>query len=161
MMIFGKRLSEYVAFCKWFLILIPAAGIIRLALSLAGAPNSTAKWISMTALIWIAVVYCSIRVHTTGFGSFRHLLVLCVLLNLSDQVVAMSGILIAILTGADNIFSVPEYAFGQDPRFHLLMHVLVGIPAGSIVAWLVGSVILAVTRKVSGIPGQASGSLAK
>jgi hypothetical protein len=73
----------------------------------------------------------------------------------------MSGILIAILTGADNIFSVPEYAFGQDPRFHLLMHVLVGIPAGSIVAWLVGSVILAVTRKVSGIPGQASGSLAK
>ena len=161
MTIFGKRLSEYVAFCKWFLILIPAAGLIRLALSLAGTPNSTAKWISMTALIWIAVVYCSIRVHTTGFGSFRHLLVLCVLLNLSDQVVAMTGILIAILTGTDNIFSAPEFAFGQDPRFHLLMHVVVGIPAGSIVSWLVGSLILAVTRKLSGIPGQASGYQAK
>ena len=41
MIIFGKRLSEYVAFAKPVLVLIIAVGIIRLALSLSGVPNST------------------------------------------------------------------------------------------------------------------------
>ena len=51
MTIFGKPLSEYVAFCRAFLILIPLTGLVRLGLSLSGTPNSTARWISMTALI--------------------------------------------------------------------------------------------------------------
>ena len=61
MTVFGRPLSDYVAFCKPFLILIPLVGIVRLALSLSGTPNDTARWFSMTALIWIAVIYCSIR----------------------------------------------------------------------------------------------------
>jgi hypothetical protein len=53
MLIFGKRLSGYVAFSKPFLGLIVVAGIARLALSLGGAPNSIAKWLSITAMIGI------------------------------------------------------------------------------------------------------------
>jgi hypothetical protein len=46
MKIFGKTLGEYVRFQKTFLILILAVGLARLALSLAGAPNSTVRWLS-------------------------------------------------------------------------------------------------------------------
>ena len=79
MTIFGKRPSEYVAFAKPFLGLVLLVGIARLALSLAGTPNSTARWLSITAVIWIGVVYYAIRVHTSGFGSYKQLFPICFL----------------------------------------------------------------------------------
>ena len=151
MRIFGKHLSEYVAFCRVFLLLIPVAGIIRLALSLSGTPNSTDRWISMTALTWIGVVYLSVRVHTSGFGSYRHLLVVCALLNISTQVISIAAIVLAILTDTNNIYSSPEFAFGGDGKTwsHAASHLFIGTTAGSLVPWLIGSLILAVTRKVT------------
>ena len=157
MTIFGKPLSDYVAFCWPFLVLLPLVGIIRLALSLSGTPDTTARWFSMTALVWIAIVYYSIRVHTSGFGSYKQLLVICVLLNLSAQLISIGSIVLAILTDTNNVFSAPEAFFGSDGKtwIHAASHVFVGIPVGSLVAWLIGSLILTVTRKVSGAPDQA------
>jgi hypothetical protein len=150
-MVFGKRFSEYVEFCRLFLILIPAVGIARLALSLGGVPNSTAKWFSVTAVLWIGVLYYAVRVHTVGFGSYKQLLVLCVLQNLVAQAVIICGILLAIFTGTNNIFSAPEYAFGSDGRtwLHFGAHLVIGTTAGSLVPWLVGSLILFLTRKLA------------
>ena len=151
MTVFGKPLSEYVAFSKVFLILIPLAGIVRLALSLSGTPNSTDRWISMTALVWIGVVYLSVRVHTTGFGSYKQLLVLCVLLNLTTQIISIAAIVLAILTDTNNIYSSPEFAFGSDGKtwLHAGAHLFIVTTAGSLVPWLIGSLILAVTKKVT------------
>jgi hypothetical protein len=72
MTIFGKRLTENVAFCKLFLGLIIVVGILRLALSLGGAPTSIAKWLSITAVAWIGVLYYAIRVHTTVRNQEAH-----------------------------------------------------------------------------------------
>jgi hypothetical protein len=156
MIIFGKPLSDYVAFCKPFLVLIPLVGIVRLALSLSGTPDATARWFSMNAALWIALVYYAIRVHTGGFGSYRQLLVICVLLNLSAQVISVVSIVLAILTNTNNVFTAPEAAFGGDGKtwLHAASHVFVGIPVGSLVLWLIGSLILTVTRKVSGAPAR-------
>src|SRR6267143_1927037 len=103
MTIFGKRLSEYVAFSKPFLGLILVVGIARLALSLGGVPNSTGKWLSVTAVIWVGVLYFSIRVHTSGFGSYKHLLPILVLQSFAAQVIIVPAIVLAIFTGHDNI----------------------------------------------------------
>jgi hypothetical protein len=150
MTIFGKPLSQYVAFCRAFLVLIPLAGLVRLALSLSGTPNSSTRWISMNALLFIAVLYLSVRIHTSGFGRYRHLLVVCALLNISAQIVSVLGILIAIATNTDNVFTAPEYSFDNGRSwFHVAMHLLVGTTAGSLVPWLVGSIVLAITRKVA------------
>jgi hypothetical protein len=150
--IFGKRLSEYVAFCRVFLILIALIGAIRLAVSLAGAPNATAKWLSMTVLVFIGVIYYSVRVHTSGFGSYKELLPIVALLNIMAHVIAIIGIAIAMFTGNDNIFSAPEYAFGGDGKtlLHLGAHVFIGTTIGSLMPWLIGCVVLAITRKLSG-----------
>ena len=151
MSIFGKRLSEYVDFCKPFLVLIPIVGIVRLALSLSGAPNSTARWFSVTALVWIAVLYYAVRVHTRRFGSYKQLLVISALLNLAAQVIIIGGIVLAIVTGTGNIFSAPEYAFGSDGRtwLHVAAHVFIGTIAGSVVPWLIGSLVFFVTTKLT------------
>jgi hypothetical protein len=152
MTIFGRRLSDYAAFCRFFLVLIPVVGITRLLLSLEGVPNSTAKWFSVTALVWIGVLYYSIRVHTRGFGSYKQLLVICVLQNLVAQAVIIFGIVLAMVTGTGNIYSAPEYAFGSDGAswFHLGAHLVIGTTIGSLVPWLFGSLILAATRKFAG-----------
>ena len=152
MIIFGKRLSDYVDFCRVFLILIPLVGITRLALSLGGVPNSTARWLSMTVTVWIAVIYYSVRVHTSGFGSYKQLLPVVALLNVSAQVIAITGIAIAIFSGTNNVFSSPEFAFGSDGKTwtHLLAHVFVGTTVGSLLPWIIGSGILALTRKFAG-----------
>jgi len=151
MTIFGKRLSEYVRFAKPFLILIPIVGIIRLALSLSGTPNSTARWFSITALIWIGAVYFAIRVHTTGFGSYKQLLLIYVLQGLAAQAIIVPSIILAIFTATDNIYSVPEYAFGNDGKtwFHVIAHLVAGTTIAPLISWIVGCLIMFVTKKLT------------
>ena len=156
MTIFGKPLGEYVGFAKVFLILIPLVGLLRLGLSIEGMPNSTVRWFSMTALGFIGMAYYAVRVHTTGFGSYKQLLVIVALQNLMAQMVAIVGILLAIVTGVGNIFSAPEFSFGGvNPWVHLAMHVFVGTTVGSLFPWAIGSLILAIVRKVSPAPQTA------
>jgi len=151
MIFFGKRLSEYVAFAKPFLGLILVVGIFRLALSLGGVPNSTAKWLSINAVGWIGILYYSIRVHTSGFGSYKQLLPIFVLQSLAAQAIIVPGIIIAIFTGDDNIFSAPEYSFGGDGKtwLHVGAHLVIGTTIGSLVSWLVGCVIMFATKKLA------------
>src|SRR5215813_5401066 len=162
MTIFSKRLAEYVGFSKPFLGLILVVGIARLALSLSGVPNSTAKWFSITAVMWIGVLYYSIRIHTSGFGSYQHLLPICVLQMCTAQVVIVPAIVLAILTGRDNIFTVPEVSFGKDGKtwFHAGAHLLFGTTVGSLIYWLVGSLIMFATKKLT-TPGKDRKAVAR
>ncbi len=150
MTIFGKRASEYVEFCKPFLVLILAVGTARLALSLAGVPVGAAKWISMSAVVWIGILYYAIKVHSTGFGSYKELLPICVLQMVSEQIVVVPSIILAILTGTDNIYTVPDYSFGQPGAtwLHAASHLIVGIPIGSLISWLVGCLIMLAAKKL-------------
>ena len=148
MTIFGKPLSEYVSFAKVILLLIVIVGVARLGLSLAGVENAIVRWLSISIVTLIGLVYFSIRVHTSGFGSYKQLLVLIVIQTVLGQAIIIAGIVIAIFTGRDNIFSAPEYSGGGDGKTwgHAAAHLVVMI-LGSLVAWLVGSVILFVTKK--------------
>jgi hypothetical protein len=150
MTIFGKRLSEYVEFSKPFLGLILIVGIARLALSLGGVPSSIVKWISITAVVWIGVLYYSIRVHTSGFGSYKHLLPICVLQSLVAQTIIILAIILAIFTGTDNAYSAPEFNFGSDGKtwLHVGAHLVLGTTTGSLLSWLIGCLVMLVTKKV-------------
>lgn len=151
MTIFGKRLSEYARFAKPFLLLILAVGLVRLALSLGGVSSSIARFLSITAVMWIGVLYYSIRIHTSGFGSYKHLLPICVLQSLTAQVVIVPAIILAIYTGKDNIYSLPEFAFGGDGKTwaHVAAHLLLGTTMGPLISWLVGCVIMFAARKMA------------
>jgi len=151
MTVFGKPLSDYVRFARVFLALIVIVAIIRLALSLAGVPTEVARWASVTALFWIGTIYFGVRVHTTGFGSYRQLLVICFLQMAAAQIVIVPAIILAIATGRDNIFSIPEYAFGADGKTwsHVLAHLFIGTTVGSLFCWIVGCLVMLVTKKAT------------
>jgi len=147
---FGKKLSEYISFAKPILLLILVVGIARLALSLAGVQNSAVKWLSISVTLLIGLVYFSIRVYTTGFGSYKQLLPVLYLQAIVSQAIVIAGIVIAIETHKDNIFSAPEYSGGGDGKtwVHVAAHLVVMI-ISPLVAWLVGSAIMWVTKKVA------------
>lgn len=160
MTIFGKPLSEYVSFAKIFLVLIVIVGVARLGLSLAGVEDGTVKWLSITIVSLVGLVYYSIRVHTSGFGSYKQLLALIVIQSVVAQAIIIAGIVIAIFTGVDNIFSVPDYSGGVDGKtwLHAGAHLVFGVILGSLVGWLIGSVILFVTKKVAPRDASAAGA---
>jgi hypothetical protein len=151
MTIFGKRLSDYFAFCKPFLGIILIVGLGRLALFFAGVPNSAARWLSITVAIWIGVLYYGIKVHTSGFGSYKQLLPICYLMSLTAQLVIVPSIILAILTGHDNIYSIPENFFGNDGKswLHVAGHLFIGgLTLGPLISWLIGSIIMFATKKL-------------
>jgi len=149
-MIFGKSISEYYQFAKGFLGLIVLVGIVRLALSLGGVPNSTTKWVSITAVMWIGILYFAVWVHTSSFGTYKHLLPIYFLQSLAVQVIVVPAIVLAIYTGQDNIYTVPEYSFGSDGKtwLHAGAHLFVGTTIGTLVGWVVGCLIMFITKKL-------------
>lgn len=151
MTIFDKRMSKYLEFAKPILILILVVGIVRLALSLGGVSTSIAKWFSISAAGWIGILYHAVRVHTSGFGSYKQLLPIYFLQMLTSQLVIVPAIILAIFTGTDNIYSAPEYAFGGDGKTwgHVAAHLFFGTTVGSLISWLVGSLILLITKKLA------------
>jgi len=149
-MIFGKRFSEYVSFSKPILFLIAIVGIARFGLSLAGTSNAVVKWLSISVVLLIGLVYSAIRVHTTGFGSYLQLLPALWVQSVLAQLIVAIGIVAAIGTGRDNIFSAPEYSGNADGKtwFHVGAHIVLGTTIGPLISWLVGCVLMFVTKKV-------------
>jgi hypothetical protein len=147
----NKPVSEYFRFQKPILILIVVVGFLRLALSLAGVPNSSVKWISLTAVAVIGVIYCAIKVPRTGFGTYRHLFPLYLVQASIANFIIAGGIVLAIVTGTDNIYSAHEYSptGGVAPWLHALGHVFDGIFIGPVFGWLIGSAIMFVVKKLS------------
>ena len=146
---FGKTLTQYLGFQKVVLILIVLAFLVRLTLSLAGAPNSVAKWISVTVTLLAGAVYYGVAVYTSGFGSYKQLYPLLLFQSLLAEGLVALAIVLAILTGTDNIYTAPEYSGGGDGKnwFHVLAHLFVAAVVLPLVSWAVSSLVMLVTKK--------------
>ena len=156
---FGKRISQYLAFQKVALALIAAVGLARLGLSLAGLPDATVTWLSMTVAGWLAILYYGVAVHTRGFGSYRQLLPLVFFQMVLVQVIAVFGILLAI-AGLPNIYAAPEYsgppfARSANQWSHALAHLTIGIVVPTLLGWGVSSLVLLITKRVARKPAIA------
>src|SRR5262245_53335563 len=147
---FGKKFSEYVRFQRWILILIVIVWAARLAISLSGTPFATTRWVSINLVLLLGLVYCSVAVHTSHFGSYKQLLGLLFLQQMTAHFLIALGIVLAIATGTPNAYTAPEVFDGSDGAnwLHVLAH---GVAAFVVplVAWLIGSIILFVTKKVA------------
>lgn len=147
---FGKSLSEYIRFQWAILAFLCAVGLARLGLSLMGLPDQSVRWLAMTAVALAGTVYYGVRVHTSGFGSYKQLLPLVTTQNVLAHSIAIVGILLA-MAGLPNIFAAPEYsgAFVRMQWAHALAHVVVGMGVFSLVAWGVASLVLLITKKLA------------
>jgi hypothetical protein len=157
---FGKPLSAYLGFQQPILILIGAVWAVRLVLSMAGVPVRGAQFVSVTGAVLIGALYYGWAVARKGFGSFKHLYALNLIQGLFSQTLVALAILLAMAIGQDNIYTIPEFyppSQGNDPMGlppdgknlgHAFAHVvLAGGIAIPLVGWLLGSIVLFVTRK--------------
>ena len=138
---FGKKFSEYVQFERWILILITLVFVVRLV--------TNARWASINLVLLLGLIYCSIAVHIKGFGSYKQLLGLLMTQTVFAHVLIAVGIVIGVVTGADNIYTLPEFFGGNSGRnlLHAGIHVVASFVL-SLIAWLFGSVILFVTKLI-------------
>ena len=157
-MIFGKRFSEYVRFQRVMLGLILVVGLAKLAMTLAGVPNSTTKWLSLTVLAIVGLFDYGIRVHTSGFGSYKQMLPLIFNQNVLAHGIVIVGIVIGIVTGHDNVFTAPEYSGGGDGKtwLHVGAHVVAGMLVATLLGWLIASIVMWVTKRVARRPAPAA-----
>ena len=146
---FGKKLAEYIQFERWILILVAAAFLIRFALPLAGASVASTRPVSINIVLLIGLIYCSIAVHTRQFGGYKQLFGLLLIQNAFAHMLIAFAIMLGILTGTDNIYTAPEFFGGNSGRnwLHVLAHAFAAFIV-PVFAWLVGSVILFVTKRV-------------
>lgn len=151
MKLFGRSLSEYVRFEEGFLILILVVGLARLSLSLAGAPSGIVKFASMTVVMLLGLIYYSVRVHTSSFGSYKQLLPVLALPVILMNLITICAIVLAIGSGRDNIFTAPEYSpRGANGKTwgHVAGH-LIAIVVMPFVLWGVGALIMLLTKKLT------------
>jgi hypothetical protein len=148
---FGKTVAQYLGFQKVVLALIALAFLVRLVLSMAGTPNSVARWSSVTVVLLAGVVYYGVAVYRTGFGSYRQLYPLMLFQSLLGEGLVALAIVWAILTGADNIYTAPEYSGGGDGKnwMHVVAHLVIAAVVLPLVSWGVGSLVMLVTKKAA------------
>jgi hypothetical protein len=162
---FGKPLSEYLAFLKPVLILIAVVWALRLALSLAGIPVGGVRFVSVTGVSLLASLYYGWAVAKKGFGSYKQLYALNLIQALFSQTLVALAIVLAIVIGRDNIYTIPEFyppSAGNDPTGlptdgknfgHAIAHiVLAGAIIGPIVGFLLSSIAFLITRKTRTAP---------
>jgi hypothetical protein len=148
---FGKTVAQYLGFQKVVLAVIVLAFVVRFGISLAGAPNSVAKWISVTVVLLAGIVYYGIAVHTSGFGGYKQLYPLVLFQSLLGEGLVALAVALAIFTGADNIYTAPEYSGGGDGKnwLHVVAHLVVAVVFLPLISWGLSSLVLLVTRKVA------------
>ena len=150
---FGKPVSEYLAFQKAALVFVGGVGLARLVLSLAGLPDSVVAWLSMTVAGWAAIFYYGVAVHRRGFGGYKQLLPLVFFQTLLVQAIAVGGILLAI-AGLPNIYAAPEYsgppfARSSNQWTHALAHMTIGIVVPTLLGWGVAALVLLIAKKTA------------
>ena len=155
-MMFGKRIPEYLAFQRWWLLFIAVVGLARLVLSLAGLPDRAVMFLSMTATGWLAVLYYGVGVDAKGFGSYKHLLPLMIFQVAVVQAIAVGGILLAI-AGHPNIYAAPEFsgppfARSSNQWNHALAHLTIGMVVPVLLWWGVACLVLLIRKRVARRP---------
>jgi len=156
---FGKRVSQYLAF-QWPLLALTAAfGLARLGLSLAGTPDATVRWLSMNVLLWAGAFYYGVAVHRRGFGSYKQLLPLVFFQVVVLHVVAVTGILLAI-AGFPNVFAAPEFSgpMAQNQWLHALAHLTVGMVVAPLLLWGAASLAMWIAKRAVARPGLREGT---
>ncbi len=154
---FGRPLMFYVGRQKPVLIIIAGVFLFRLLMSAVGIPDSAGKILSITSILLIAPTYYAVLARREGLG-FKELYAMGLVQGLFSQTLVALAIVVGILSGRDNIYTVPEFypaSSGGTPLpvdgknwVHAAAHVgFAGALAFPLLAWLIGSITLIIARR--------------
>jgi hypothetical protein len=165
MMIFGRRLGEYIRFEAGLLALITVVGVLRFgvyqaAIFPSGAPNAApaaapdvvahyTRWLSMTVVLVIGSLTLGYVTHRRGFGGYKHLPLLNLLPGIVANWISAAGVLAAMAFHVDTIYSRPEFSgHGADGKTmaHVLAHAFIAPILVMIAGTLLSSIVMLITR---------------
>ncbi len=104
------------------MLAIFAMGIIRFALSFAGAADNVVKYASMTVLLIASSIYFAIICDAR-----KDRLKAAYLLILPYMIVEVAALSYTWATGKQTIFHAPQYSFGTGIGLHTLGHLIGGL----------------------------------
>jgi hypothetical protein len=121
-------------------------------------PDSAGKILSIMSIVMLALPYYALIAKREGL-TFKHLYAMCFIQGVFSQTLVALAIALGIVTGHDNIYTIPEFyppSQGGTPLpldgknwGHAGAHVLfAGALVLPLLTWAVSSALLVVARKV-------------
>jgi hypothetical protein len=107
---------------RGFMAAIAGVGVLRFILTVAGLPDSSVKYVSMTVLILAGTVYFAFAT-----GSHKERLYASYLLILPYLIIEVAALGYTWATGQQTIFHAKEYSFGVSIAQHTLGHLVGGL----------------------------------
>ena len=124
---------------RGFIAAIFGVGVLRFILTVAGFPNSTVKYVSMSAVIAAGAVYFAIRTKT-----HKERLYATYLLILPYMIIEVLALGYTWLTGQQTIFHAAEYSMGFSIMWHTVGHLVGGLTWEPLTLFVLMEVIWAV-----------------
>ncbi len=149
MKIGGHRMREHLRLLAPFFAFIAAVWLIRMTLWSAGAPAWLVRLVSVTVATALSIMLTAFLMHWRGFGSYANMVLAGFLLTAWSELLIAGAIKLAVVTGTDNVYTLPEYTFpAGDPRHveHIRSHLTFGIGVGTLEGAAVGCLLLWLLR---------------
>jgi hypothetical protein len=105
------------------MLAIFVVGTLRFVLTIAGLPNNIVRFVSMTAVIAVGIVYFAFATL-----SHKERLKAAYLLTIPYMLVEVAALGYTWFSGRPTIFHAPEYSFGGTPLWlHWIGHLIGGL----------------------------------
>ena len=128
--------------------LIAAVWALRWIMALASTPPGLVRMMSVSVAGAVAVLVAVVMIHFKRFGGYTSVVVSAFLLVLWEEILIVAAILCTMVTGIENLYTVPEFGFGESYLHHIAGHVTYGLGVEGIFAAGMGCVLLWVLRRL-------------
>lgn len=128
--------------------LIAAVWALRWIADIASAPPALVRGLSVSVAGAVAVLVAVVLVHFKRFGGYTSVVVSAFLLVLCEEVLIVLAIVITIVSGKENIYSIPEFGFGATHLHHIAAHLTYGLGFEGMTAAAMGCALLWVLRRL-------------
>jgi hypothetical protein len=123
----------------------------------AGTPLIITRLVSVTVASGVSILAAVLLIHTRRFGSYASVVIASLFINVWAEGLVSAAILVTILTGKTNIYSIPMYSGMEGHAEHLRAHLTFGIAIGTLEDAAVGCLLLWLLRTL--IPEMRSKNL--
>lgn len=140
-----RTLREHILLLRPLFAVIAAVWLLRLVLGAADCPMGVVRILSVTGVQPLTILLATLLIHHKRFGGYKSVTLASFLLVSWAQILMVAAILFSVATGLENIFSIPEFSFREDPHqvYHMISHMiaillvgLLGAGMGSLTLWL-------------------------
>ena len=157
MRIGGHSLGEHLRLLTPLFVFIAGVWGLRIVLHELGVLHPLVHILSITVATAVALLFAVVLIHVKGFGSYPSVIVATVLVLAWAQLLIVLAIIFAVVTGTENIFTLPEFSMpGDDPRHikHILGHLSFGLGGGALIGSAFACLMLWMLRRVLPEPGR-------